>query len=130
MNGIEEATRLTVELAKSLIREMQALGTPWQKAFLRAEVGDGEETYKGSFVLDGGVHLIDVFKHKAFFAEVRELVPQLRDASANGDRRFRVALLIVDSAFNYEVKYEYTDSGRWAISKVGGASGIPVGYAA
>jgi hypothetical protein len=41
-----------------------------------------------------------------------------------------VALLIVDSTFNYEVKYEYEDSSRWAISKVGGGSGIPVGYAA
>jgi len=128
MNDIEEATRLTVEFAKSLIREMQALGTPWQKAFLRAEFGDGEETYKGSFVLDGGVYLIDVLEHRAFFAAVRELVPQLRDASATGDRRFCVALLVVDSTFDYEVKYEYADSGRWAISKFGGASGIPVGY--
>jgi hypothetical protein len=130
MKSIDEATRVTVELARSLIREMQALGTPWQKAFLRAEIADGEETYKGSYVLDGGVHLIDVFKYKAFFAEVRELVPQLCDASDNGDRRFCVALLIVDSTFNYEVKYEYDDSSRWAISKVGGGSGIPVGYAA
>jgi hypothetical protein len=130
MNDIEEATRLTVELAKTLIREMQALGTPWRKAFLRAEIGDGEETYKGSFVLDGGVHLMDVFEHKTFFAEVRELVPQLRDASATGDRRFCVVLLVVDSRFKYELEYEYTDAGRWAISKLGGGSGIPVGYAA
>ena len=130
MKDIDQATRLTVELAKALIREMQAMGAPWKKAFLRAEFGDRVQTYKSSFARDDGAELMDVLKHKPFFAAVREIAPQLREASANGDKQFCVALLIVDSQFNYEVLYEYADPERWAISKLDGGSGLPVGYAA
>ena len=130
MNDIEEATRLTIDLARSLIRELQATGTPWEKAFLRAEIDDSVETYKGSIVLADGAQMMDVVAHKAFFAAVREIVPKLRVASANGDRRFCVALLIVDSTFDYEVKYEYIDPGRWALSRRDGSNGVPAGYAA
>ena len=129
MKNIDEASRLTVELAKSLIREMQGMGTPWKTAFLRVQFGDGVDTYKGSFVLSDGVQLFDVLKHKPFFASVREIAPQLREASANGDAQFCVALLIVDSNFGCEVKYEYAEPNRWAISKLGGGTGVPVGYA-
>lgn len=129
MNNIDEASHLTMELAKALIREMEAMETPWKTAFLRASSEDGVDTYKGSFILHDGVRLFDVLKHKPFFACVREIIPRLREASANGDSQFRVALLIVDSKFNYEVKYEYVDPDRWAISKMDGGTGLPVGYA-
>lgn len=127
MNDIDEASRLTIELAKALIREMQAMQTPWKTAFLRASFEDGVDTYKGSVVLDDGVQLLDVFKHKLFFASVREIVPRLREASASGGTQFCVALLIVDSKFDYEVKYEYADPDRWGISKMHGGTGLPVG---
>jgi hypothetical protein len=130
MKNIDEQTHLTAELAKSLIREMEAMGTRWNTAFLRAQFEDGVDTYNGSFVLDDGVHLFDVLKHKPFFAFVREIAPRLRAASANGDAQFRVALLVVDSGFDYEVKYDYADADRWAISKLNGGTGMPVGYPA
>src|SRR5689334_8099586 len=130
MKNIDEASRLTMELAKSLIREMEAMGIRWNTAFLRAEFREEVETYNGSFVLEDGVHLFDVLEHEPFFAFVREIAPQLRAASANGAVQFCVALLIVDSNFNYEMKYEYADANRWVISKLHGGSGVPVGYPA
>jgi hypothetical protein len=128
MENIDEASRLTIELAKALIREMQAMETRWKTAFLRASFEDGVDTYKGSFVLDDGVRLFDVLKHKSFFGTVREMIPRLREASANGDTQFCVALLVVDATFNYEVKYEYADPDLWKISKLHGGTGLPVGY--
>ena len=130
MKDIDEASRLVVELASLLIREMQAMGRPWKKAFLRSEIADGVQTQKGSFVLGEVVYLFDVLEHKTMFSSAHEIARQLREASANEEKRFCVALLVVDSNFNYEVQYEYDDAGRWAISKLGGGSGMPVGYAA
>ena len=130
MKDVDGASRLIVELASLLIREMQATGKPWKKAFLRSEFADGVQTQKGSFVIGEVVYLFDVLKHKAMFSSVHEIARQLREASATEEKRFCVALLVVDSNFNYEVQYEYDDAGRWAISKLGGGSGIPGGYAA
>lgn len=64
MKDIEEASRLTIELAKLLIQEMQAMEAPWQKAFLRCEIVDGEQTTKGSYVAGNAVRLFDVLEHK------------------------------------------------------------------
>ena len=130
MKNIEEATSLTVELAKLLIPEMQSLGVQWQKAFVRMEFGDRTQTCKGSYVLSDDVQIFDVLQHKRMFESLQRVWPQLRDASANSGKLFCVALLIVDSAFNYEVQYEYEDSSRWSITKLGGGSGLPVGYVA
>jgi hypothetical protein len=130
MKDIDGASRLVLELARLLIREMQAMGKPWTKAFLRMEIADGVQTHRGSFLVGDFVHLFNVLEHKTMFSSVHELVPQLREASANDDRRFCVALLIVDSKFNYEVRYEYDDVARWAISRLDGGSGMPAGYAA
>ena len=130
MKDIDEASRLVVELARLLIREMQALGKPWKKAFLRSEIVEGVQTHKGSFVCGDVVYLFDVLEHKTMFSGVHEIARRLREASANEEKRFCVALLVVDSNFGYEVQYEYDDVGRWAISKLDGGSGIPAGYAA
>lgn len=129
MKDIEEASRLVLQLARLLIREMQAMGKPWKKAFLRSEIAEDVHTHSGSFVLGDAAYLFNVFEHKAMFSTVSAIAPQLLEATANGDKRFCVALLIVDADFNYEVKYEYDDAGRWAISKLGGGSGMPQGYA-
>jgi hypothetical protein len=127
MNNIEEETRLIMELARLLISKMQSMGKPWRKAFLRSEIAEDMCTLKGSFILGDAVYLFDELQHKAMFSTARAIVPQVREASANGGRRFCVALLIVDSDFNYEMKYEYDDANSWEISKLGGRSGVPQG---
>ncbi|GAB7126174.1 hypothetical protein JCM19000A_06810 [Silvimonas sp. JCM 19000] len=38
-----------------------------------------------------------------------------------------VFLLVIDSNFDYEIKFEYEDLDRWKISKLGGGTGVPVG---
>lgn len=34
---------------------------------------------------------------------------------------------MVDSSFEYEIKFEYEDMNRWRISKFDGGTGIPAG---
>jgi hypothetical protein len=130
MKDIDEATRLTIELAKLLIHEMQAMSLPWKKAFLRLEVHEDRQMAKGSYVLDTGVQLFDVLNHKPMFSAAKDIAPRLRDAMSKDGKKWCIALLTVDSTFNYEIEYEYLNPERWAISKLGGNNGIPVGYVA
>lgn len=128
MKDIDESSPLTIELAKLLIQEMQTMSLPWIKAFLRLDVSDDHQGVKGSYVLENVVKLFDVFKHKRMFAAALDIAPHLRETTSNEGRRFSLALLIVDSKFNYGIKYEYADSQRWATSKLNGNNGIPSGY--
>jgi len=130
MKNIDQSTELTIEWAKLLVGEMQSMGALWKKAFLRAEVGGDYQKSNGSFVLQDEIRLSDVRQHRAMFAATQRIAEQLREATANDGRKFCVALLIVDSEFNYEIQYEYNDSTRWAITKLEGASGVPAGYVA
>jgi hypothetical protein len=36
-------------------------------------------------------------------------------------------LLVADSSFNYEIKFEYQDLQKWRISKIAGGTGVPEG---
>ena len=36
-------------------------------------------------------------------------------------------LLIADSNFDYEIKFEYSDMDKWRISKMKGGTGVPAG---
>ena len=36
-------------------------------------------------------------------------------------------LLVVDSNYDFELKYEYTELGKWATTKIDGGVGIPAG---
>ena len=129
MQNIDEATRITIELAKLLISTMQSIETPWVRAFVRFQMTE-EDNWgcRGSYQTSTGVMLFNAMKEgKQLFHGVNELGPLLRDATSNNGKKCCVFLLIVDSKFNYDIKFEHNDSERWKITKLNGDDGLPVG---
>lgn len=125
MENADIGTEITVELAKLLISEMQAMNVDWKQAFMRMQAAPESVQIKGSFVLPNEIHLFDVFKHRPMIHAFSHKVRALQQATSHQNKVFCVALLIVDSGFNFEVKYEYKNQNRWAISKMNNASGYP-----
>jgi len=70
------------------------------------------------------VEIIDVLRHKNFFHGIARKGQELLTAVGKTEGVF---LLVTDSTFDYEIKFEYHDMNRWRISKLGGGSGVPEG---
>lgn len=115
---------LVVDLARAFAREMPTINPSWQRAYLRIAIDADVPGAKASYVSPAGVAIVDVIAHKPFFHWVTGIAGQLRD-SLESKKPFKVALLILDSDLSYEMKYEYGNERRWAISKLNGGSGIP-----
>lgn len=130
MENIDEATQITIDLAKLLISTMQSKEIPWHRAFVRFQMADdGHCRCNGSYETSTDVKLFSALSDgKHLYHSVNELGPRLRQTSSNKDQQWCVFLLIVDSDFNYDIKFEYNDIGRWNITKLDGASGIPAGW--
>jgi len=120
----EEATPIVIDLAKSFISLVRDIDPEWHKGYLRVYVGDGVSEAKASYVRQSGVEIIDVLKHKEFFhaapAKGRDLLAALEKPGG-------LFVLIVDSSFDYEIKFEYKNMNKWRISKLKGGTGIPEG---
>jgi hypothetical protein len=120
----EEATPLVVDLAKGLVSLVRDVAPDWRKAFLRICVRDAVSEAKASYVHERGVDIVDVLKHKDFFHAV---TAQGRALLAILDKPEGLFLLVVDSALDYEIKFEHKDMRKWAISKMRGGTGVPEG---
>jgi len=128
MKNQDEAARLTVELAKHLIKTMQSTGTPWQRAFVKFRVASEVQFgCNGSYETTDGVFLLGAIKHSALFDAVNKLGPALREATENEGKKFCAFLLTVNNQYDFNVQYEHNDPERWAITKLNGASGLPQG---
>jgi hypothetical protein len=124
----ERASELVVAIAKRFIEFALASTTDkWDEAFLRFEgpvaefkvasiyrAGERSAFFRSDSKLEVHTELADLFG---------ELCAEL--AKTTG-KEFIVALLRVDSEYNYRLFYEYEDSNKWYITKMGGQSGIPV----
>ncbi|SEM43223.1 hypothetical protein SAMN05518845_12521 [Variovorax sp. YR750] len=82
---------------------------------------------KASLVGTRGVEIVDVIAHKPFFHWANGIVEELRDSLPSASP-FKVALVELNADFSYEVKYEFDNARRWAISKLNGGSGLPSEY--
>jgi hypothetical protein len=115
---------LVIDLAKAFIALVMSIEPMWRKAYLRFETRDSEREIKASLMSESGVQIIDVLEHKDFFHPATTIGQELIQALG---KEVGVFLLIVDSSFDYEVKFEYEDMDRWKISKFDGGTGIPAG---
>lgn len=125
----EQASQVVVELAKTLIDAMQKIAPSWTRAFMRLDASNQHIGAKGSYVADSGVSLLGTLDYKQLFDAMLNLGAQLRQATSNNGKQFVVCLILIESNFDYEVKFEYDDPRKWEITKLDGASGIPVGIA-
>jgi hypothetical protein len=120
----DEAAPLVIDIAKSFIALVRVIEPNWYKAYLRFSSHHSVSEAKGSYVHESGVEIIDVLRHKDFFHAAARKGQQLLAAVGKTEGVF---LLVTDSKFAYETKFEYHDMNRWRISKVGGGTGIPEG---
>ena len=120
----QEASVLVVELAKNLIAFMRDLDPSWESAYFRFSSEGFKYGSNGSYVAESKVSLIDPFESGDFFNKMNLLSLELLKSLG---KEVGVLLLSANSAFNYEMKYEFQDMGRWRITKMNGGTGLPEG---
>lgn len=120
----DDATPLVVEIAKSFMLFLRDIAPHWRKAYLRFSLQGSVSEIKASYVYESGVEIVDATKSKEFF---HPMLQKGKDLLAALGKDGGIFLLVAESNFEYEIKFEYKDMNRWKISKLGGGTGIPVG---
>jgi hypothetical protein len=123
----EQASNSVIALATLLIDAMRQVSPQWRRAYMRLQADDDGRSARISYVNAAGVHLLGGIDYSRVYRQAIDLGSQMKQFTDTGRRPFKVCLVIVDAAFNYDVLFEYHDAGKWAITKLEGASGIPVG---
>lgn len=122
----EQASKCVIALAQLLIETMQRVNPKWHHAFLRIDAEEGTVGARSSYTNASGVQLLGSMEEPDAYRRAVEIGEQLWSVTRQGGRGFKVCLLIADAAFNYGVKFEYEDAGKWMITKMNGATGVPV----
>ena len=123
----ESASKLVIDLAQLFLEQLPHIASDWTRAFFRFIATDDHYGSSASYVTPQDVMLVSAMKYGGFYDRMNDLGFQLRRETENNGRKFCVFLLVVDAAFNYEIKFEYRDIEKWKITKLDGASGMPAG---
>lgn len=120
----ENAAPIVLDIAKGFIAALSLVDAQWETGYFRFSVDEFVTEVKGSYVSPVGIKLLDVLRSKDFFHPVAEQGQALIVALG---RTRGVMLFIVRSDFEYEIKFDFENLGRWKISKTAGGTGIPQG---
>ena len=123
----DASTELVVKLGREFITLIRRLDPSWSHAYWRFEAEEFRCGSNASYKGDAGINLIDTVKEHAVFNTLNELGRQLWLTESEKEKRFAVCLMIVDSTFDCELKFERKDMAKWRITKLNGASGLPAG---
>ena len=118
----EKQAAIVIELTHEFMATMRQIAPKYTKAFFRFSAEAGKHGSNGSYAIDANVALIDPFAHNKFFTSMNEKAMRLLSAM---EKKNGIILLAIDSAFNYDINFEYENFARWKISKVNGGTGIP-----
>ena len=123
----KKATMIVTDLAKEFIEFVSTISTEWTDGYFRFH-SDGENYgSSGSYVESSGrVKLFNPFEQERFFDSMNIKGNELRELVKKNEESFCVMLLIIDSDFNFDVKFEYKEFEKWKISKANGLTGVPV----
>ncbi|MEJ2419623.1 MAG: hypothetical protein P8Y45_22400 [Exilibacterium sp.] len=121
----DDRSHLVVELAREFMQLVMRVNPSWTKAFFRYCHEGGRLGSNASCVSNDVADLIDPFDHNIALNKLNDIAEEIFQSTGK-DRA--VILLIVDSKFNYDVKFEYIDMSKWMISKLDGSNGIPTGF--
>ena len=119
----DRSTPIVIELARHAMTWLQAKAPGWKAGYVRVHQEPGSTNARASYATQDDVHLISAVGDP-FVRAAGEIGARLIAAM---DKERGIALLIVTSDFNYEVKFEWNDLERWMITKMNGASGRPAG---
>ena len=122
-----QGNEFVVALARDFMTLLQREMPGWKRAFFRFDADHLKYGSIASYERDGQVNLIDPFATGDFYPTMNETAFGLREVMGRSEPKFCVLLLTVDSAFDYKVSFENADPSRWQITKMNGASGIPIG---
>ena len=118
-------TEAIVDIARSFAGLIRDIDPAFVKAYLRLRCNETSAEAKASYVgSDGAVKIVDVLQHKAFF---HAAAPSGRQLLSRLEKIKGVVVLVLASDMTYELKFDYVDVDRWAITKLNGGSGIPEG---
>jgi hypothetical protein len=120
-----DRSQLVVELAREFMQLAMRVNPSWTKAFFRYCHEKGRMGSNASCVSNGMADLIDPFEHHATFNKLNDIGESLFQSTG---KNTAVILLVVDSEFNYDLKFEYEDMSKWIINKMDGATGVPEGF--
>lgn len=122
----DETTLTIIELAKEFIGIVRKIEPGWTKAYYRFRSEGFRFGSKSSYVVGSTAMLISAMKHAKFYESMNEKGVKL--LSLMGKEK-GVFVLVVDSSFKYDVKFEWEDLQRWEITKMNGGTGVPDGLA-
>ena len=118
---------IVIEMAKTFMDLLQRDVPEWSRAFFRFEADHLKMGSNASYVAAGNVSLLSALRNSDFFSRMNDLAWTLCGRMGSVEQGFCVLLLSVNSSFDFNVDFERADPGRWRISKLGGASGLPLG---
>ncbi|MFZ6645060.1 hypothetical protein ACO0LO_05045 [Undibacterium sp. TJN25] len=121
----DEETKLTMDLAKSFMREMFDAEPDWKKAYFRFVMQKFGPGCNASYVVGSKVEFLDMRRHSNFIDEMMENASRL--AEVMGKEKM-VMLLAINSDYNFRFFYEYENMEKWKITKLDGKTGIPEGF--
>lgn len=124
----DAATELVIALAKHVITYMQTTFPGWKDVYVRIDAPDDSQFgVRASYVTASGIELVSTMHHRGLSDGVLRIGSQLREALSNNERKFCVGLFRANSLFRYHIDFEWNDASKWNITKLNGASGLPVG---
>ncbi|WPO97587.1 hypothetical protein SFA35_12990 [Pseudomonas sp. HR96] len=118
----QKASAVVIELAKKLIDVSSQRNNDWEAAYYRFSFDKLQIDSTALYSVRGEGFFFDGFKCVGFYEDMEALSISL---VKEVDKNKGLFLLVVRSDFTYEIKFEWTDLGKWKISKEDGQSGIP-----
>ena len=121
---LQQSSVHVVALARQFIDLLQTIAPGWQRGFFWFKWEPNHDRYNSSYVRGDRVDLIGSIDNSGALEEIGKTAGKL---AGSLDKTQGLLLLIVESSFDYEIKYEFEDLSRWRISKMDGLTGIPAG---
>lgn len=126
----EKISAISIDYAKSAFKFLKAIGARWDKAFFRFSADESHNDCSASYVSNGAATLLSAIDHDAYFETMARYGEKLSALTESQHAGGFVCLLVVDSGFDYKIKFEFADSQKWKITKLDGGTGMPAGLEA
>lgn len=120
----EQASKITIDLVKEFVDLLNSADPQWTKGYYRFLYEEDYYQSQKSYCTNDTVFIVDSLQHSELCHRMDQIADQLFNIL---ERPKGLLLLIVDSDLNYDIKFEWHDLGRWRITKLDGATGIPAG---
>ncbi len=120
---LDLSTPIVIELARETMAFLQDNAPGWTAGYMRVMRQPDQTSTNGSWAAGSRVEIISAMKHDVY-RRIEALGERLMAAMG---RQRGVFLLVVQSDFSYEIKFEWDDLDRWIITKLDGATGLPAG---